>query len=122
MKNRFEERRKNTRFKVSMQIHAPVLSDSPLVAEDVSKSGCRVVVSKKPQMGDIFACTLRVWDKIYDNCQGEVAWYMNKGASSTQWSCGLILKMEDKKKEKFIEELEKYTEKTGAMSRNILNQ
>ncbi len=120
MNNRFGERRKNHRFKVPIQIDAPVLSDSPLVAEDVSKSGCRVVVSKKPQMGEIFECTLRVRDKVYDHCQGEVVWYMNKGKSSTQWSCGLILKMEGRKKGKFIAELEKLTEQPGTMSHDAL--
>ena len=119
MNNRFEERRKNTRFKVSMQIHAPVLSDSPLVAEDVSKSGCRVVVSKKPQMGEIFECSLKIRDKEYEHCQGEVVWYMNKGTNSTHWSCGLILTMEDRKKENFIAEMEKLTEQAGAKSHNV---
>ncbi len=110
------EHRGGHRFKVPVQVEAPFLSDSPLVPEDVSIGGCMVVVSRKPESGKIFECTLRVGDKVYDHCQAEVMWYMNKGKSSSQWSCGLSLKLEGSLREQFATELEKLAKQAGTIS------
>ena len=84
-------------------IVAPTLSRSPLIVEDVSGSGLKVVVSTKPEKGSRHEVCLQVSDVITDRCQAEVAWVEENATDPFTWTIGIALDLSDDEKKRFGE-------------------
>ncbi|MEE9274131.1 MAG: hypothetical protein V3V62_02340 [bacterium] len=90
-KNRRAPRHSINLVSSSFLLKVPGLAESPLDLKDFSRSGFRVVVSKKPEVGDLFNCTLELKGARFENRQARVAWINEIGAEPGSWEVGLIL-------------------------------
>ncbi len=95
--------RAHSRVRMSATIVAPTLSRSPLIVEDVSGSGLKVVVSTKPEKGSRYELCLQVSDVITDRCQAEVAWVEENATDPLTWTIGIALDLSDEEKKRFGE-------------------
>jgi len=116
------EKRRDPRFKVPVEIEAPQLSETPLIPEDISIGGFMVSVEKKPENRETIACSLRVGDKNFDQCQAEVIWYRKNRDADCEWLCGLVLLMDNNTRiefaqelQDFVQELENFVEKVKSV-------
>ncbi len=87
-----QDQRKYKRFTIPVVIQAPDLSELPLVPEDVSAGGFKVVVTEEPPKKDLIECSIQISNDVFDNCQAHVAWvYKNEGTPES-WDVGLTIK------------------------------
>ncbi|MFC1492234.1 response regulator [Nitrospinota bacterium] len=100
------ENRNSCRRDIPVVVVAPSLSDSPLVAEDVSSGGFRIAVSKQPGDNTLHQLSIQVFGQIFEACKGGVAWVKRGNNQSQAWSVGLILHMTDTERERFSKTLE----------------
>lgn len=77
---------------VPVVIQAPELSDLPLVPEDVSAGGFKVVVTKEPSKQASVECSLQVGDEVFDNCKAHVVWIRKNEGQYESWDVGLTIK------------------------------
>ncbi len=87
-----QDQRKYARFTVPVVIQAPELSDLPLVPEDVSAGGFKVVVTKEPPKKDSIECSIQISEDVFDNCTAHVAWVQKKDGPPEIWEVGLTIK------------------------------
>jgi hypothetical protein len=83
-----DERREYSRFTIPVIIDAQGISDIFLVPEDVSAGGFRVVVSKKPIIGESIPCTIQVLGENFQDCRGRVIWSTEISGAPGTWSIG----------------------------------
>ena len=100
------ENRNACRQDISVIVEAPTLSNSPLIAEDVSSGGFKVVVSERPLDNSIHDLNIQVSDQIIEGCKAGVAWVKKSEEQSQTWSLGLSLHMNETEQEQFSEALE----------------
>ena len=81
-----DERREYPRFTIPVIIDAQGISDISLVPEDVSAGGFRVVVSKKPVIGESIPCTIQVLGENFQDCRG--IWSTEISGAPGTWSIG----------------------------------
>ena len=105
--DKYSENRNSCRREIPVVVLAASLSDSPLVAEDVSGGGFRVVVSKKPAENTSHNLSIQVFSRIFEGCKGKVAWIQKNESQSQTWSVGIFLDMTDSDREEFSDMLEK---------------
>lgn len=87
-----KNQRKYERFTIPVVIQAPELSDLPLVPEDVSAGGFKVVVTNEPPQGNFIECSIQISNDVFDNCKAYIAWvHKNEGTPET-WDVGLTIK------------------------------
>ena len=83
------EKRKHARMFLPVVIHAPVLSEMPLVPEDISAGGFRVMINDGPVHGEAFECSIHLAGKVFDNCRAAVIWsYDNQNGT---WYAGISI-------------------------------
>lgn len=87
--NENEERRRYSRYIIPVVINAPDLSDLPLVPEDVSVGGFRVIVPLKPEIGIAIRCDILVFDERFNDCYGRVAWTGENSETPGSWVVGI---------------------------------
>ena len=100
------EERRLFRSDVPIMIVAPSLSDSPLVAEDVSSGGFKVVVSKRPLDNTIHELSIQTPGQIFEGCKAKVAWVRENETQPTTWSLGLSIHLLDDEQAQFSATLE----------------
>ena len=69
-----DESRKFERFLLPVVIQAPGISDLPLVPEDVSAGGFKVLVTKEPQLNESIECSIQISGEVFDDCEAVIAW------------------------------------------------
>ena len=104
-------RRRDARYEVPAVIDSPELSDLPLLAEDVSVGGFRVVVSRKPEIQSVVECSLQVFDELFDRCAGRVVWISDNESIPDTWSVGLKVVLVEGDRQHFAEVLAELGEK-----------
>ena len=87
-----QDQRKYARFTVPVIIQAPELSDLPLVPEDVSAGGFKVVVTKEPPRQDTIECSIQISEDVFNNCKAHVAWVRKIEGTPESWEVGLNIK------------------------------
>ncbi len=87
-----QDQRKYERFTIPVVIQAPELSDLPLVPEDVSAGGFKVVVTQEPPKKDSIECSIQVSDDVFDNCNAHIAWVRKIEGTPETWEVGLTIK------------------------------
>jgi len=83
------------RFTIPVVVDAPELSDLPLVPEDVSAGGFRLVTPKRPPAGSRFACSLQISGEAFDECQVEIIWVHENDTDPPSWTAGLSIRSLD---------------------------
>ena len=96
-------------------IHAPALSDDPLVPEGVSNNGFRLTVREKPTVGLVVRCTIQIYDEIdeiYENCFGRVAWTGNHPKRAGARYIGFLLESPNGDGDRMSRKLKELTDMT----------
>lgn len=88
-----DERRLYRRFEIPVVIDSTDLSPHPIVPEDVSAGGFKLVVSQKPKLHSEASCTLQIADDVFENCKGHVVWVKNVDSQPPSWEIGLTVKL-----------------------------
>ncbi len=89
--NEFLKKRQSPRFRVPVVIDVPELSEIPLVPEELSAGGFRIVVSKKPEIGASVSCFIQIADEVFENCPGRVVWAQESDLQSPAWVAGIAV-------------------------------
>lgn len=87
-----QDQRRYARFTIPVVIQAPELSDLPLVPEDVSAGGFKVVVTQEPPQKDSIECSIQISEDVFDNCIAHVAWVHKNEGTPESWEVGLTIK------------------------------
>lgn len=87
--NEHEERRRYSRYTIPVVIDASEISDLPLVPEDVSAGGFRVIVLEKPEVGATVHCNIQVHGERFHDCYGRVAWSGSNEQTPGSWVIGV---------------------------------
>ena len=87
-----QDQRKYERFIIPVVIQAPELSELPLVPEDVSAGGFKVVVTQEPPDRDTIECSIQVADDVFDSCNAHIAWVHKIDSTPETWEVGLTIK------------------------------
>ncbi len=90
-----DERRNHRRFEIPVAIDAPDLSFHPIVPEDVSVGGFKMLVTRKPNLHSVVMCTLHITDDVFEKCEGHVVWIKNKETDPPSWEIGLNVKLNE---------------------------
>ena len=72
MEMRSEENRLFPRYFLPVVIQVPDVSDLPLVPEDISAGGFKVLVTNKLPRGDQVECSIQIANEVLDNCRATV--------------------------------------------------
>ncbi len=99
--NSGQEKRRYPRYSLPVLIEAPELSDYPLVPEDISLGGFMVVVSSEPETEAAITCTIQVYEEVFENCKGRVAWIRENKEDPPTWAVGLEFNLPDEVREHF---------------------
>ena len=89
MKKKSEEKRAFSRYFLPVVIQIPDLSDLPLVPEDVSAGGFKVLVTNAPHRGDQVECSIQIANEVFDNCRATVVWDQDNGDGT--WYAGISI-------------------------------
>jgi len=100
------ESRQYPRFDLPVLIESPVLSDVPLVPEDISAGGFMVVVPEKPEVEGVVDCTLQVLGGIFHGCRAKVMWARENGEVPGAWTAGLSVELEGPDRDRLAAMLE----------------
>ena len=84
-----EDGRKFKRFFLPVVIQAPGISDFPLVPEDVSAGGFKVLVTTEPNLNVQFECSIQISSEVFDDCQATAAWAHDNGDGT--WYAGITI-------------------------------
>ncbi len=106
------ENRKNPRYPiplVEMIVVIPALSDTPLVPEDVSAGGFRVVVAREPEPGVEYDLTLWVGDAAFEGFKASAIRVREAEGEPGRWDAGLGLIVPDTERARFAAALESLT-------------
>ena len=96
-----DERRHHRRFEIPAVIDAPDLSPHPIVPEDVSAGGFKMLVTRKPKLHSVVTCTLHISDDVFERCEGHVVWIKNKETEPPSWEIGLNVKLNAGREDEF---------------------
>ena len=114
--NEKEERRTYSRYTIPVVIDAPDISELPLVPEDVSVGGFRVIVKVKPEVGDVVYCNITVFDERFNDCYGRVAWTGENDQTPGSWVVGIRVDHADSDIGRLNEKLKEVVEEIKAAS------
>ncbi len=87
--NENKERRRHSRYTIPVVIDAPDISELPLIPEDVSAGGFRVIVPVKPEVGTGIHCNIQVHEERFHDCYGRVAWSGKNEQTPGSWVIGV---------------------------------
>ena len=87
-----QDQRRYARFTIPVIVQAPELSDLPLVPEDVSAGGFKVMVTKEPPQRNSIECSIQVSEDVFDNCTAHVEWVRKNEDAPEIWEVGLTIK------------------------------
>ena len=105
-----ENKRKFDRFMLPVVIDAPNISELPIIPEDVSAGGFKIMLVEKPQQGALVDCSIRLADESFDSCRAHIAWLKENPESPGTWFVGLEIEAMDGKQEYFESLLKKTNE------------
>jgi len=88
------EQRRFARFILPVVIDAPELSDLPIVPEDISAGGFKVMITKEPPRDNPLSCSLHVSGEFFGNCQVKVAWTKKTSSVPASWQVGLAIELQ----------------------------
>ena len=108
-----KDRRVYIRFQVPVVIDAPDVSDLPLVPEDMSEGGFKVLVSKKPEMGPLVPCDIQICDEVFERCEGQVVWVQENSTHPDTWFIGLTVKTAGDDRGRLVRSLEELSAQMG---------
>lgn len=80
------------RYTIPVILQIPDLSDLPLVPEDVSAGGFKVMVTKEPKTTGLVECSLQVSNEVFDECKARIAWVKKNEGTPDTWDVGLTIK------------------------------
>ena len=86
--NDASERRGFTRFRIPVIIEAMDISPIPLIPEDVSAGGFKILVSSKVELQENVDCIIQIRDEVFDNCRGSVIWVREHSNDPPMWGIG----------------------------------
>jgi len=84
-----EENRSSPRYVLPVVAHIPGFSALPLIPEDVSSGGFKVLVTIEPRLGDQAECSIQIANEMFDNCQATVARVHDNGDGT--WDIGVSI-------------------------------
>ena len=87
-----QDQRKYERFTIPVIIQVPELSNLPVVPEDVSAGGFKVIVTQEPPEKNSIECSIQVADDVFDNCTVHIAWVHKIEGPPETWEVGLTIK------------------------------
>lgn len=105
-----EDKRKFDRFMLPVVIEAPNISDLPIIPEDVSVGGFKIMLVEKHQEGTRVDCSIQLSGKSFDNCQAHIAWLRENSDPPGTWFAGFELETLDGKQGEFESLLRKSNE------------
>jgi hypothetical protein len=82
-----QENRRFKRYFLPVVIQVPDLSDLPLVPEDVSAGGFKVLVTSEPHLDKEIECSIQISDEVFDNCAATIVWAHENGDGT--WYAGI---------------------------------
>ena len=106
-----DEKRKDARHYLPVVILAPTLSEMPLVPEDISEGGFRVLMNEEPPDGEKFDCSIQIGGQMFDGCRASVAWSYNNGNGT--WYAGITIEELHEEKDAFSLTLEEAQKKSS---------
>ena len=107
------DKRAFARFRIPVVVDAPGLSDFPLVPEDVSASGFKVVVGHPPEVGRSSACSIQIAEEMFGDCEGTVVWVRKSPAKIPSWEVGIAVKTKDAEKGRLASLLQELSAQFG---------
>lgn len=84
-----KESREFKRFFLPVVIQAPEISDFPLVPEDVSAGGFKILVTAEPNLNAPFECSIQISSEVFDDCQATAVWAHDNGDGT--WYTGITI-------------------------------
>jgi hypothetical protein len=105
-----EEKRKDARHYLPVVILAPTLSEMPLVPEDISEGGFRVLTNEEPPHEERFECSIQIGGQMFDSCTASVIWSYNNGNGT--WYAGIAIEELHEEKDVFSLTLEEAQKKS----------
>jgi len=91
---------------VEMLVEAPALSDVPLVPEDVSVGGFKVVAGRRVEPGTVHEITVRISDAAFEGCRVRVKGCRETGVNTGVWAISVELMLSEEARERFALALE----------------
>lgn len=107
------ERRKFPRFRIPVIIEAIDISPIPLIPEDVSAGGFKILVSSKVELQENVDCIIQIRDDVFDNCRGSVAWVREHSTDPPMWGIGFQVDDTGGEQERFTDALKNLSDFLG---------
>ena len=105
-----ENKRKFDRFMLPVVIEAPDISELPIIPEDVSAGGFRIMLVEKHQEGTRVDCSIQLSGESFDHCQAHIAWLQENTDPPGTWFAGIEIETLDGKQKEFESLLRKSNE------------
>lgn len=96
---------------VEMLVEAPALSEAPLVPEDVSVGGFKVVAGRRLEPGSEQEITIRISDVTFEGCRVRVKGCRESGVNTGSWAISVELMLSEEERERFALALEDLSER-----------
>ena len=95
-------RRRSHRSELPVLIRIPrIYPEKPLRPKDISMGGFMVELEKRPDVGAVSQCGVRIEDTVFSGA-ATVVWVKKKmRPESPGWHAGLVFKMPEEKEEEF---------------------
>ena len=87
-------------------LEALALSPDPIIPDDLSAGGFRIVAHRKSAPDKLIPCSIHIGATAIDGCICQVAWVEKRPKKPESWAMGLLLKMSDKQRKFFTSCLE----------------
>ncbi|MFC1491469.1 PilZ domain-containing protein [Nitrospinota bacterium] len=105
-----KETRRYPRYQVPVEVVAPSLSDTPVLAENVSAGGFQVMVPNDPGDGADIQISFRVSGMEFVQLKALRAWSKEDESQLGMYHLGLLVLMTDTDRKRFLDGLENLVE------------
>jgi len=94
-----KERRRFPRYNAPVVVEIPVLSDMPLMPEDIGAGGMQVIVTARPKKGLEVECTLCLTPDVVHKYPARVVWVRENAMDLSTWVVGLHMQVPEDRRE-----------------------
>lgn len=74
-------------------LEAPSLSPDPIIPDDVSAGGFRIIAHRKPAPDKLISCSIHIGATAIDGCICQVAWAEEQPGEPKTWMMGLLISL-----------------------------
>ncbi|MDA1001188.1 MAG: PilZ domain-containing protein [bacterium] len=111
--NDSSERRQFTRFRIPVIIEAGDISPIPLIPEDISAGGFKILVSTEVRPQENVDSIIQIRDEIFENCKGSIIWVREHSKEPPSWAIGFRVEDVGGEETRFEEALKSLSDLLG---------